>query len=194
MRMSSKERFCALLLIASLGACETAKVGYDYDRRINFQAYRTYEWMPGDQERTGDRRIDNAAVDMRIRLAVAGQLRLKGYSEPVSGPPDFYVAYHLGLKDLAPDVSSQYYSPGMAGRPFAHSADSRSAGGAPATSPEVDPSMTGTLLVDIIDVASNTLIWRGIASGMVDSSLSSRERDERIRSIVHEMFTHFPPQ
>ena len=118
MRMSWKERFCALLLIASLGACETAKVGYDYDRRINFQAYRTYEWMPGDQERTGDRRIDNAAVDIRIRLAVAAQLRLKGYSEPVSGPPDFYVAYHVGLKDVAPDVSSQYYSPGMAGEAF----------------------------------------------------------------------------
>jgi hypothetical protein len=53
--------------------------------------------------------------------------------------------------------------------------------------------MTGTLLVDIIDVPSNTLVWRGTAAGMVDPGLSSHQRDERIRTIVDEMFTHFPP-
>ncbi len=193
MRLRWKERLCALLLIASFGACESARVGYDYDRRTNFNAYHTYEWIPGNQERTGDARIDNSAVDMRIRIAVAAQLRLKGYTEPVNGPPDFYVAYHVGLKDMAPNVSSQYYSPGMAGRPFTHSVDSRSAGGAHVTTPDGQPSLTGTLLVDIIDVPSNTLVWRGTAAGMVDPDLSSQERDERIRTIVHEMFTHFPP-
>jgi hypothetical protein len=118
---------CLFLFVVLAAACASPKVGYDYDRSAHFNAYHTYEWMPGNQERTGDARIDNSAVDMRIRIAVAAQLRLKGYTEPVNGPPDFYVAYHVGLRDIAPNVSSQYYSPGMAGKPFTHSVDSRSA-------------------------------------------------------------------
>jgi len=184
------------LLIASLtGACTSAKVGYDYDRNTDFTTYRTYEWLPGPQERTGDSRLDNSDVDMRIRIAVGGQLRLKGYTSPATGKPDFYVAYHVGLNDLVPDMSSQYYSPGMSGIPFTRSADSRYAGGhAPTSTPASPASLSGTLLVDVVDVSSNILVWRATADGTVDPGLTSEQRDERIRTIVHEMFTHFPPQ
>jgi hypothetical protein len=46
----------------------------------------------------------------------------------------------------------------------------------------------------VIDAASKKLVWRGIASGEVDPGLNSEERDERIRNVVREMFSHFPPQ
>jgi hypothetical protein len=50
------------------------------------------------------------------------------------------------------------------------------------------------LLIDIIDAASDKVVWRSTAAGMVDPDLSSAERDERTRTIVHKMFSHFPPQ
>lgn len=184
---------CLFLFVVLAAACASPKVGYDYDRSAHFNDYRTYEWGPGTSQASGDPRIDNPLLDAHIRRAVVAELRSKGFTPPKQGEPDFYVAYHVGLKDIAPNVSSQYYSPGMAGKPFTHSVDSRSAGGAHATTPDGQPSLTGTLLVDIIDVPSNTLVWRGTAAGMVDPDLSSQERDERIRTIVHEMFTHFPP-
>jgi hypothetical protein len=52
---------------------------------------RTYDWLPEPQETTGDKRIDNSVINVRIRIAVASQLQLKGYTKPLSGKPDFYL-------------------------------------------------------------------------------------------------------
>ena len=191
--MTWKQPVCAFLVMAS-AACASAKIGYDYDHSANFSAYHTYEWMPGDQPRTGDRRVDSSVVDMRLRIAIGTQLRLKGYTTSGNRKPDFYVAYHIAVKDMAPHVSSQYYSDGMAGHAFTHSADTRSASSTHTTAIEAPTYMAGTLLIDIIDTTSNKLVWRGTAAGQVDPGLTSQERDERIRNLVREMLSHFPPK
>ena len=182
------------LLVATTAACVAPKIGYDYDAGANFSGYHVYEWMPGPQEKTGDRRADNAQLDIRIRTAVAARLHLKGYTTSVKAPPDFYVAYYVGMKDLTPDTSTQYFSEGMAGKSFSHSADTRSPGAAHTTAQEAQSSLTGTLLIDIIDAASKQLVWRGTAAGDIDPGLTSKERDERIRNIVHDILAHFPPK
>jgi hypothetical protein len=192
--MTWKQLVCAFLLMAAAAACASPKIGYDYDHSANFGAYHTYEWMPGEQERTGDRRVDNSQVNIRIRTAIGAQLRLKGYTTPGNGKPDFYVAYHVVVKDMAAEVSSQYYTDGMGGHAFSHSADTRSASSTHTTAGEAQMYMAGTLLIDIIDTTSNKLVWRGSAAGEVDPGLTSEERDERIRNVVHEMLSHFPPK
>lgn len=185
--MTWKQSACAFLLTAFAAGCASPKIGYDYDHSANFNAYRTYEWIPGEQERTGDRRVDNSEVTIRLRTAIGAQLRLRGYTTPAVGKPDFYVAYHVVVKDMIPDVS-HHFSGERAPTP-----PTRSSSGAP-TGGELQPYTTGTLLIDIIDAASNKLAWRGTAAGDVDPGLTSEERDERIRTIVHEMLSHFPPQ
>src|SRR5678816_4847909 len=75
-----------LVLLCVVAACAPApKVGYDFDRSADFTGYHSYAWLSGDQEKTGDRRADSSAVDMRIRIAVATQLRLKGYQAQPDG-------------------------------------------------------------------------------------------------------------
>jgi hypothetical protein len=138
--------------------------------------------------------VDDSQVNIRIRTAIGAQLRLKGYTTPGNGKPDFYVAYHVVVKDMAADVSRQYYSDGMAGHAFSHSADTRSASSTHPTVGETQMYMAGTLLIDMIDSTSNKLVWRGSAVGEIDPGLTSEERDERIRNIVHEMVSHFPPK
>ena len=192
--MTWKQSLCALLLMASAAACASPKIGYDYDRSANFTAYHTYDWAPGRQEQTGDKRVDNSQVDIRLRIAIDSQLRMKGYVHPVNAKPDFYVAYQVGLKDLTPDISTQYYSDGMAGRAFSHSADTRSAGHTDPPALEAETYLTGSLLIDIFDAASNKLVWRGTAAGEIDPGLTSKERDQRARTIVHDIISHFPPK
>lgn len=186
--------FLLVALMASAACASSLKIGYDYDRGVNFSGYQTYDWLSSDQEKTGDRRADNSALDLRIRMAVQTQLLSKGYRKLYDGKPDFYVAYHIGLKDVAPTVSTQYYSHGMAGRPFSYSADTRSTGRKDPTIDESPSYLTGSLLIDIIDAASERVVWRGTAAGEVDPGLSSAERDERTRIVVHKMLSHFPPQ
>ena len=184
-----------LIAIWTIAACAASpKIGYDFDRSTDFGTYRTYAWLSGDQEKTGDRRADSSAVDMRMRIAVATQLRLKGYQALPEGKPDFYVAYHIGLKDNAPSVSTPYYSDGMAGHAFAHSADTRTAGKPPNTVNDSPSYLTGALLIDIIDAGSQKLVWRGTAAGEVDPGLTSQQRDERTKAIVQSILSHFPPK
>ena len=186
---------CVFLLAASAIACApTAKVGFDYDPSANFNTYHTYEWMEGEQEKTGNRRADSTVVDIRIRIAVGGQLHLHGYTVAPNGQADFYVAYHIGVKNMALDASTQYLSEGMAGHPRSYSVDTRTAGKPPATVNDTPSYTAGTLLVDIIDAASKKLVWRATAAGEIEPALTSEERDTRIRGIVHEMFSHFPPK
>jgi len=193
--MTRIQSLCVFLLAASAVACApAAKVGFDYDPSANFKAYHTYEWMADEQEKTGDRSADSTTVDIRIRTAVGAQLHLKGYSAAPNGQPDFYVAYHIGVHNMALDSSTLYFSEGMAGHPLTHSADSRTAGKPPAAASDPQLYKTGALLVDIIDAGSKALVWRGTASGEINPGLTSEERDERIRTIIREMFSHFPPK
>ncbi|HKY70295.1 MAG TPA: DUF4136 domain-containing protein [Nitrospira sp.] len=189
-------RFLVLVILWMTVACAPSpKIGYDYDRGADFSAYRSYAWLSADQEKTGDRRADSSVVDMRIRIAVGTQLRLKGYHALTDGTPDFYVAYHIGLKDSSPSISTQYYSEGMAGHAFSHAADTRSAGKSTPAANEAPASyLTGSLLIDIIDAASQKLVWRGSAAGEVDPSLTSQQRDERTRVIVQRILSQFPPK
>ena len=54
--MTRIQSLCMCLLAASAVACApAAKVGFDYDPSANFNAYHTYEWMEGEQEKTGNR-------------------------------------------------------------------------------------------------------------------------------------------
>jgi hypothetical protein len=185
--------FLAVMWTAA-GCAPSPKIGYDFDRSTDFSAYHTYAWMSGDQEKTGDRRADSSAVDMRIRIAVGTQLRLKGYQTLPEGTPDFFVAYHVGLKDSSPSISTQYYSDGMAGHAFSHSADSRSTSGAAPSLNETASYLTGSLLIDVIDAVTKKLVWRGTAAGEVDPGLTSQQRDERTKAIVHSILSHFPPK
>ena len=184
-----------VILWMTMACAPSPKIGYDYDRSANFSAYHSYAWLSGDQEKTGDRRADSSAVDMRIRIAVGTQLRLKGYQALPDGKPDFYVAYHIGLKDSSPSLSTQYYSDGMAGQAFTRAADTRSAGKSTPAANEPPPSyLTGSLLIDIIDAASQKLVWRGSAAGEVDPGLTSQQRDERTKAIVQSILSQFPPK
>ncbi len=176
-------------------SCAPAKIGYDFDRQADFSTYHTYEWLAETQEATGDRRVDNADMDIRLRTAIGAQLHQKGYNLALQGPPDFYVAYSLGLRDRTPDESSRYLSDGMAGHAFSHSVDSRPPNAPRDTAPPPpDPTIGGSLLIDIVEATSHRLVWRGTADGKADPSLTAAERNERIRRIVRDILANFPPK
>ncbi|HMU53864.1 MAG TPA: DUF4136 domain-containing protein [Nitrospira sp.] len=192
--MARTNILCFYLIIWSLSGCASHKIGYDYDRSTNFNTYRTYGWMLDEQEKTGDRRVDSSSTDIRFRTAIAAQLSLKGYTASTAGRPDFLVAYYVQVKEATADQSQQYFSDGMAGMPFVHSVDTRNPSGKPRTEPEAQSYTAGTLLLDIIDASSNKLVWRGTASGMVEPNLSSQQRDERIRKVLRDVLSNFPPK
>ena len=49
-------------------------------------------------------------------------------------------------------------------------------------------------MLDVIDSASNELVWRGAAQARIDPNRSPQERTELINSAVRKMLDRFPPQ
>ncbi len=170
-----------LVLSVWIGGCASPKIGYDFDHQANFSGYHRYAWVPGAQESTGDRRLDNALLDARIRTAIEGQLHSKGYTATPNGSPDFLVAYHLGMKEMMKGSSTQKYIGDRAHGTYT-------------TLSDVQPYKEGTLLIDIVDAASQQLVWQASALAEVEQGMDPKEREARINGIVRAMLAHFPPQ
>lgn len=170
-----------LLVAASVHGCASPKVGYDFDRSVDFSAYQTYAWITAAQEATRDKRLDNSLIDARIRAAIDAHLRSKGYIATADEKPHFLVAYHVGMKDLIKGSSTQNYIGDRAHGTYT-------------TLSDVQPYKEGTLLIDIVDADSRQLVWQASASAEVEEGLTPRERDERVNGIVRAMLSHFPPR
>jgi len=171
-----------LILITCVAACaSTPKVGYDYDPDAKIGTYRTYQWTERAQEEPGDKRVDNPLVDGRIRRVVTAQLHAKGYTVPADGRPDFYVTYHADVKDMMIGSSSQHYIGDLAHGTYT-------------TLNDIRATNQGILLVDVIDGASNRLVWRGFAQAEIDPSWSPERRNERMARVIADMFAFFPPK
>lgn len=170
-----------MILAALAGGCTTPKIGYDYDRSADFSRYRTYAWVSAAQETTGDRRLDSSLLDSRIRTAIDTHLRAKGYLAAANASPDFFVAYHVGMKDMIKGASTQNYIGDRVHGTFT-------------TISDIQPYNEGTLLIDIVDAKSRQLIWQASAQADVDRSIGPKERDARVNGVVRTMLSHFPPQ
>jgi len=176
-----RRRFALYGMLLLVAACNSPQVGYDFDRGADFSRYRTYAWIPGAQETSGDKRVDTSLVTARIRAAVDAQLRAKGYTASSSGTPDLLIAYHAGMKDMMKGASTQNYIGDRAHGTFT-------------TISDIQPYHEGTLTIDIVDAASRHLIWQSSAKADVDPGLGPEERDARVKSVVQAMLAHFPPQ
>jgi hypothetical protein len=52
----------------------------------------------------------------------------------------------------------------------------------------------GTLILDVVDRASNQLVWRGAKEGRLQKNQSPEKRTEVIKETVANILSNFPPQ
>jgi uncharacterized protein DUF4136 len=169
-------RGAALLSAALLTACATIRVGADFDRGTNFQAYATYDWASHDALPTGDPRLDNNQLfDARMREAVNEQLASKGLRRSASSP-DLLVHYHASVRDRIDVVrmdESRGYSVGERSESYVYE--------------------EGTLLVDVVQAQSKKLLWRGWAQTELSTLLTAPETmAARLKDVAWRMFRQFP--
>ena len=154
LKLASRSLVATLLLAA--GGCAAAMAVSSYmPRGANLAQYRTYNWAAAEVGPTGDPRLDhNPFFDSRVRSAVDRQLRRRGFEQRPSGVPDLLVHYHASITQELVITPAE-----------------RTGATPEATRREVyEP---GTLLVDLMDARTETLVWRGWArteiGGMIDN-------------------------
>jgi hypothetical protein len=174
MRIASLITTLGVVLLGTIGFAQT--VTYDFDRTANFRGYRTYAWTSGTALRD---ELNHA----RVVRAIESQMALKGFTRVESSAhPDVLIAYHASFdRNLLISADSS----GWAGPRF---------GGFRSGTATTQQILTGTLVVDMIEAASQRMVWRGIASADVDPSAKPEKREKSINKAAQKIFKHYPSQ
>jgi Domain of unknown function (DUF4136) len=121
----------------------------------------------------------------RIEASIASVLKQKGYRASPVKKADFLVAFHIVLRQgeyvTIFDNYSGYKLP---------AAKAASAGIASLTASPNGQAEIGTLVIDIIDPGSKTVIWRGW--GRADVNRTPAQTEQLIQTIVAAILRNFP--
>ncbi len=174
-------RVLAAMTVLAGFACSTISVNSDYDRSVNFEGLRTYDWLPEPQQKQHSPQVENTLVKARVRHAVERELDNKGYRK-VSEAPDFYLAYHTAVQKKV-EVQT-VPAGGRRGR----------RGGWGGVYTDVYEYDEGTLILDIVSAGKQELMWRGTAKAVMNWKGSPETKTENINEAVGKILERFPPE
>ncbi|KPJ79585.1 MAG: hypothetical protein AMS19_10890 [Gemmatimonas sp. SG8_23] len=194
-RSPTSDRLMKIRLLAMIAAaavttgCSGISTSHDFDPNFAFAEARTWDWMPAPPVRRGDTRTENRFVNERIRAAIELAMEEKGMQK-VDGDPDLRVGYHLALDDaVSYETMNSYYGPGWGYGMYRYPY-----GPTMTTSTTRERRYTvGTLIIDVFDVASQELVWRGTGEGEVHQASDPEERQRRADEAVWQVMSSFPP-
>jgi hypothetical protein len=163
-----------LLLTATAARAQT--VTYDYDKAAPFSAFRTYAWVPGTS-------VPDPLIDKRIVAAIDGELAAKGLRKvDTAADADVVVAYHASF-----DTNLQITGFGSGWGAYRF-------GGTRSGTARAEEILVGTLIVDVVDARSRTIVWRGSATKDVNLKADPEKRDKNIARAAAKLFKHYPPR
>ena len=158
-----------------LGAC-VSPVVIDSQEDASLNQYRSYAFV--EQSEDQPRALD----DQRARAALETALAEKGLKPAASGQADVHVK-HFFKREQRYDGSVFQFGFGF----------SRNNVGVGTTTPvEGDITEEYKLVVQMVDPASNNVIWQATSRDRLHDEMSSERRSERIRKAVDDMFQRYP--
>ena len=166
-----------LCMSALLVGCATLKVNSYLERGADLSRYRTFDWGARDTFSTGDPRLDNNPFfENRVKSQVESGLAARGYSKTAT--PDVRVHIHASVNQRI-DVNGLDALTATCDapecRPFVHDA--------------------GTLVIDLVDPATNRIVWRGWADETLDGAIDNqRWMEQRVDQAVAKILARLPPR
>ncbi len=175
---------------ATMGGCSSIRVETKYDPHVDFTTYTNFGWLPVPRARTGDLRIDHAALDAVVRQAVNRKLAARGFKSTTDLEVDFWVVYHVAIRkklEYSKLPIGYDYSPAWGRGQWT---DERIGD----RGTYVRTFDEGTLVLDIVDARTSRLSWRGSARAKVDAARTRRQKEARLKRAVGKMLAGFPPK
>src|SRR5262245_3348619 len=186
---------CVLALIALTGAVTDAakiKVRAEGDKKYDFTAARTWDWdhpTPGKVISLRTKDDDPEALRQRFESTVmeafASQLQQRGLAHSPQSPPDLKATYYLIVKFSSSAQEMGQFLPATTFwglPPF------------PPATQSFKVVQEGSLVLDLVAPARETVVWRGIAETEIEVSKTDDERKARIREAARKMLEKYPPK
>jgi uncharacterized protein DUF4136 len=163
------------IALAALAPAFAVSVTQDYQPGTDFTKYKTFRLKAGTP-------ADSPATQTQIEKAITSQLTSKGLTAGSENAElVIYTHVKIGVAK-ALDVSS-----------FGYGGKSVPGGDNGTTSVNVVDVPTGTLMVDMVDSASQQMVWRGIAQGTIHPGSPTEKSEKRINDAVAKLLKNFPP-
>jgi hypothetical protein len=176
--MSLRRRLSLLAAIVFLftAASFAQQVKTDYDRNADFNQYKTFSWENVHTE--------NPLWVDRIKSAVNSALGAKGWTLVDSGGSVSIMAMEMNQTHQTLNTYYDRFGGGWGWRGWG-------GGGFGDATTTTFTYRVGTLVVDLFDSKSKTLIWRGSASDTLSDK--SDKNINHLDKAVNKLFEHFPP-
>ncbi len=162
------------VLILSLLAAHVAfaqKVTVEFDQAVDFSKYKTFAIRRGELN-SANPALNSELVKKRIEADIERYLTARGLTM-VSGPSDLNVTYHLGA---APRTEIETYPAGWRGW---------------GTRVVRVPYTEGTLVIDLRDPTTRSLVWRAIAS---EHKSDATKIEGKLDDMVKKSLEKYPPK
>jgi hypothetical protein len=162
------------VLIVSLFAAHAAfaqKVTVEFDQAANFGGYKTFAIREG-QLNSKNPSLNSELVKKQIEADIEHDLAAKGLTR-VSGPSDLNVRYTFGS---ARKTEVETYPAGWYGM---------------GTRAVRVPYAEGTLVIDLRDPTTRSLVWRAVAS---EEKTDATKIEGKLNDMVKKSIEKYPPK
>jgi hypothetical protein len=167
--MNARLALCALAvtMISTIAASQDVSVNYNHSQ--SFASYHTYAWGGNNTNQ-----IQNSILAQVAQQDIDAAVQGKGLQKvQESQNPDLILTASGGMKQ-----QTSYSAWGMRGI----------GGGMGGITPE--QNVIGTMIVDLYDAKSQSLIWRGIAQGALNNN--GNKNQQLVQKAVQKMFKQWP--
>ena len=169
-------KLLSVLGLFILTSCSSVYVNTDYDKKANFENYKTYAYNKISVDKLEISDLDKK----RILYALDAAMPTKGFSK--SENPDVLINIFTKERERVNVYNNMGWGPGWGwgmgwgmGMGFTQTT----------TTPE------GTLYIDIVDAKTKELVWQGIGTGYLTTNFE--KKDERIAEFVSKILEQYPP-
>lgn len=165
-------------MVAFLAACSPQiSVFSDRDPDYDVWSYKTFDWGRKDKIEAGKNPLHyNELNDTRIKKAVQEQMTARGY-QLTTEAPELILHYHIIVDDQSVVATEPY---GYRYGPYWTQMNTN-----------IYSYREGTLILDVMDNKTHSLIWRGWAV-MEVSGIDPGKLDALIKTTVTRIFKKYP--
>jgi Domain of unknown function (DUF4136) len=176
--------------VASALVAQKLEIKTDVDKAADFSALTTYAWLKSPPVKSDiapdavtNPGLSQEKIEPAIVAAVDHELARRGFRRVTDDKPQvqvvYYAALNVGMNSA--DLGSYYqYTTGWS-VPFATGQTS-----------SLSVYEKGSIVVDVIDAATNKAIWRASAATRINHENTHEKRVARINEAIGRMFERFP--